>query len=333
MRAFGLQAFAVLIVLFPSATRAEVRLEGWFIAEQECAATQSIRTGANPGGVTTEVRHAYDMLAGNKESPSHYLIRVPGAEPERRWVAAGCGVHAVAAKSSPTPPDNGGGGQPQRVDFVLAASWQPGFCETRPDKTECTTQTNGRFDASNFSLHGLWPQPRSNVYCQVAPDVAADDKAGRWEALPEVTLDGDTRSELDKVMPGTASLLERHEWVKHGTCYGDTMEEYFADSLAIMSDLNASAARELFAENVGATLTAVQIREAFDASFGPGAGSRVRVSCVTDPSNGRRLIGEITIGLSGEIDDEANLSDLIFAATPTDDAGCTQGIVDAAGLQ
>mgnify|MGYP000412690523 CR=1 FL=1 len=40
---------------------------------------------------------------------------------------------------------------------------------------------------------------------------------------------------------------------------------------------------------------------------------------VTDPSNGRRLIGEITIGLSGEIDDEANLSDLIFAAAPTDD--------------
>ncbi|RST84466.1 ribonuclease [Aquibium carbonis] len=329
-------ALAILALAAPAA--AEVRLDGFFVAQDECAATQSIRTGANPGGIVTEIGRAYDMLAANKETPSHYLIRVPGAAPDRRWVGVGCGVHALVSgqPSVPVPATGGGHGggmQTGRVDYVLAASWQPGFCETRPNKVECETQTGDRFDASHFSLHGLWPQPRSNVYCQVAPEIAAADKAGRWEDLPEVALPQEVRAELDTVMPGTASHLDRHEWIKHGTCYGDTMEEYYADSLAVMRDLNASAVRDLFAENIGATLTSGQIREAFDEAFGPGAGSRVRVACVTDPSNGRRLIGELTIGLSGEIDGEKSLAELIFAAAPTSDAGCPRGIVDAAGLQ
>ena len=328
----------VLLAASASPAVAEVRLDGTFVAREECAATQSIRSGANPGGFVTEAGRACEMLAGNKDVPSHYLIRVPGAEPQRRWVNVDCGVHTLASGPTPAPAPRSGGGQGGRTQtgraaHVLAASWQPGFCETRPAKTECATQTEARFDATHFALHGLWPQPGSNVYCQVAPDIAAADKAGRWEQLPDVALPQDIRAELDKVMPGTASFLDRHEWIKHGTCYGDTMEDYYSDSLAVMRDLNASAVRDLFADSIGETLTSAQIRSAFDEAFGPGAGSRVRVSCVTDPSNGRRLIGELTIALSGNIDDEAGLADLIFAAAPTDDAGCSRGIVDAAGFQ
>jgi ribonuclease T2 len=338
MRPFSRQGLTfVLITLFASPAAAEVRLDGVFVARDECAATRSIRTGANPGGIVTEIGRAYDMLAANREPPSHYLIRVPGAEPDRRWVSVGCGVHAAEAGQPPAPVPpaggQGGGTRTGRVDHVLAASWQPGFCETRPDKTECATQTPDRFDASHFSLHGLWPQPRSNVYCQVAPDIAAADKAGRWEDLPEVALPREIRAELDTVMPGTASFLDRHEWIKHGTCHGGTMEEYYSDSLAVMRDLNASAVRTLFADNIGSTLTSGRIRAAFDEAFGFGAGSRVRVACVTDPSNGRRLIGELTIGLSGDIAGDTSLADLILAAAPTDDAGCPRGIVDAAGFQ
>src|SRR3546814_10932851 len=57
--------------------------------------------------------------------------------------------------------------------FVLAVSWQPAFCETRPAKPECVTQDEDRFDASHFALHGLWPQPRGNVYCGVEPGLRA----------------------------------------------------------------------------------------------------------------------------------------------------------------
>ena len=38
-----------------------------------------------------------------------------------------------------------------------------------------------------------------------------------------------TRADLDLVMPGTQSDLERHEWFKHGTCYSDTPEEFKED--------------------------------------------------------------------------------------------------------
>ena len=221
----------------------------------------------------------------------------------------------------------------QRTQLVLAISWQPAFCETRPDRPECESQTADRFDAGNFALHGLWPQPRSRDYCGVDAATVRADEDGDWDLLPAPNISDTLQDELAVLMPGTQSFLDRHEWIKHGTCYGDTMEEYYADSLAVMRDLNASAVRELFAASIGVTLTSGQIREAFDEAFGPGAGSRVRVACVTDPSNGRRLIGELTIGLSGEIDGEASLSDLIFAAAPTADAGCPKGIVDAAGLQ
>lgn len=328
---------AVLMLSLPAgAARAEVPLDGFFIAGEQCPALLSIRKGTNPGDARTEAGRAYELLAGNREKPSHYLIRVPGAEPERRWVDVGCGTRAAAADEPPAAPRPAGdrGGAPSRTpQYVLAISWQPGFCETRPAKTECITQREDRFDASHFSLHGLWPQPRKNVYCQVSAADVAKDKAGRWDALPEVTLESETRTELDKVMPATLSHLDRHEWTKHGTCYGETVQGYFAHSLRLMREINASSVAALFSASIGAKLTAAQIRRAFDEAFGPGAGSRVRVSCVTDPSNGRRLIGELTIGLAGRTGEDNRLADLILAAPPTADAGCPEGIVDAAGFQ
>ena len=57
-------------------------------------------------------------------------------------------------------------------------------------------------------------------------------------------------------MPGTRSALHRHEWLKHGTCYGDTAEEYFADALQLMAELNASPVRALLAARIGGRVTA-----------------------------------------------------------------------------
>ena len=52
--------------------------------------------------------------------------------------------------------------------YVLALSWQPAFCEGRPDKSECRTQTQNRFDANNFVLHGLWPNQRMTLSISLA---------------------------------------------------------------------------------------------------------------------------------------------------------------------
>ncbi len=221
--------------------------------------------------------------------------------------------------------------QQARPFALLAVSWQPAFCEGRPDRPECATQTAGRHDADHFSLHGLWPQPRDNRYCGVPARLVDTDKAGRWGSLPDLQLSGELRSRLDQTMPGTRSFLHRHEWLKHGTCHEDgSVRGYFEDSLRLMDELNASPVRDLFATHIGKELTASQIRAAFDRAFGPGAGERVRVHC--DDDGGRRLIDELTIGMAGVIDDRADLGALMAAARPTR-PGCRAGVIDPVGLQ
>jgi ribonuclease T2 len=325
--------------------RAEVPLDGSFVAGENCSAFQSIKKQSNP--VKLEVGHPYQIVAANKEAASHFLIVVPGANPERRWAPIGCGKREggqpMDQGATTAPQTNSNSSQPndatkqsnkqngqQRTQYVLAASWEPAFCETKPDKVECQTQTADRFDSSHLALHGLWPQPRSVGYCRVEQPQIEDDKAGRWTELPAVTLEPATVEELNKVMPGTQSHLERHEWTRHGTCYGTSADEYFADALALMRALNGSAVQQLFASHTGQFLSFDDISKAFDQSFGEGAGRRVRMQCARD--NGRLIISELTIGLTGNITPQSSLAELIAAAQPTK-TECPGGIVDVPGQQ
>lgn len=325
---------AVTLGLAVPFAAAEVPLDGSFVAGQNCSAFQSIKKQSNPVPLTAGT--SYQIVAGNKEPASHFLILVPGASPERRWAPVDCGTRSGGAPmgegnaSAQKPGKQQAPAGKQPTQNVLAVSWQPAFCETKPDKVECRTQTADRFDASNFTLHGLWPQPRRMAYCNVGKSDIANDKDGRWDQLPEVSLEPPTRTELDKVMPGTQSQLDRHEWTKHGTCYAQTPEEYFSESLALMRALNGSAVRELFASRVGQQLSFDEIRKAFDQSFGEGAGLRVRMQCARN--NGKLIISELTIGLSGDITPETSLANLMAAATPTK-TECPGGLVDAVGQQ
>jgi ribonuclease T2 len=336
LRSAGVATFALVLLALNREARAEVPLDGSFVAGENCSAFQSIRTRSNP--VALEAGHSYRIVAANKEPASHFLIIVPGATPERRWAPVGCGKREGGAPmnqaTAPEPqPDNGraqSANKGERTQYVLAASWQPAFCETKPNKVECRTQTPERFDASHFALHGLWPQPRSVGYCRVERPQIEDDKAGRWDQLPAVTLQPETAEELNKVMPGTQSHLERHEWTRHGTCYGTAADEYFADALALMRALNGSAVQQLFASHAGQFLSFADIGKAFDRSFGVGAGRRVRMQCARD--NGRLIISELTIGLTGNITPQSSLAGLIAAAQPTR-SECPGGIVDLARQQ
>jgi ribonuclease T2 len=211
--------------------------------------------------------------------------------------------------------------------LILAASWEPAFCETSRGKPECTQFAKSRYDASNFSLHGLWPR---DEYCEVSSSLEQLDRDARWQQLPPVELPSELQQTLDRVMPGTRSQLERHEWTKHGTCYGADAGRYYATAAALIEALNASKVRDLFAASIGKPLTQAAIRSAFDDSFGTGAGQRVRVACEDDGD--RRIISELTIGLWGAPNDAPNLGKLIRAARPTD-GGCAEGIVDPVGAQ
>ena len=336
MRTWLVLGAALAGILAAAIARAETKLGGSFVADTACPATQAIKSGKNPGNVSTEAGQSYDLVAGNKDEPTHYMIRVPGADPERRWVKVNCGHVAGTAAAPAAPATSAEAEAPQKKaavgkpEYVFALSWQPAFCETKSKKTECQAMTGSSFAATNFTLHGLWPQPNGNFYCAVSAADRANDK-GNWQDLPPVDLDGATRSELDKVMPGTASQLDRHDWIKHGTCYGKDQQAYFADALALMRQVNDSPVRELFENNIGKELTSGQIRAAFDSAFGKGTGDRVRVSCFND--RGRRMIGELTLGLAGPIGPNSSLKDLMLASAPTENAGCPRGEVDRVGLQ
>ncbi|MGA1802599.1 ribonuclease T2 family protein [Rhizobium sp. HT1-10] len=212
--------------------------------------------------------------------------------------------------------------------FILAASWEPAFCATNAKKAECRSETAASFDATRLSLHGLWPM-RQN-YCGVSDELQQADRSHGWDSLPAVELSAPTKAALDKAMPGTQSGLERHEWLKHGTCTKLTAEAYFGTAVSLIDELNASAVGALFAENVGKTLDAGRIKAAFDKSFGEGASARVKMSCRRAGSV--RVISELTIGLSQDAVSPSTsgprLAKLIQGAGSTD-FGCDEGLVQA----
>ena len=321
----------ILLTMLALPVCAEVPLSGTFTATKACPALQSIRKRTNPGDILTRPGTSYELLAANADRPTHYWIIVPGAQPDRRWVAVDCGSRSGAAASQPTAPVAGTNAPAYRgTQYVLAINWQPAFCETSPRKPECRIQTVDSFEAAHFPLHGLWPQPRDNEYCDVSRDDQWASQNGRWRDLPAIRLDRALRQDLDIAMPGTLSELDRHEWTKHGSCYGTSQQEYFADSLDLLLAINTSAVAELFAANIGRKVTLRQIRAAFDEDFGPGSGERVSMDCERDGN--RTIITELTIALTGTINGPDDMSALLAAASPRS-GGCSSGMVDPVGLR
>ena len=318
---------ALLLACMALPAQAEVPLTGTFTATEACPALQSIRRQTNPGDVMTRPGTGYELLAANSENPSHFWIVVPGASPDRRWVGVDCGTRDGQDAQTPTAPQGPGN---RGAAYVLAVNWQPAFCETSPRKPECRGQRDDSFEATNFTLHGLWPQPRSNEFCGVSDDDRWASENGDWRNLPEVRLSAGLRRELDQVMPGTASALERHEWIKHGTCYGSAQEEYFSDATDLLLALNASPVAELFAGNIGRKITLRQVRTAFDDAFGVGAGARVGMDCTMDGN--RTIITELSLNLSGTINGPDDLAGLLAAARPVE-GGCASGMVDPVGIR
>ncbi|MEI2299714.1 ribonuclease T2 family protein [Ensifer sp. MJa1] len=217
-------------------------------------------------------------------------------------------------------------GATSRTEYVLAVSWLPGFCETRPERKECANQTAERFDATNLSLHGLWPLRKS--YCGVNAEVRAQDRKGSWLELPKLAMADDTAARLLIAMPGVQSGLDRHQWLMSGTCQSGSVDDYFAAQLRLLEELNRSAVGALFRQRIGSELDEKAIKQAFDQSFGAGAGDRVRMRCQT--VQGRSVITGLTIGLTGDVLKASSLGPLIQAAGPTE-FKCAKGIADSAG--
>lgn len=325
-----------VLVAATAPARADEPMSGTFTVTHPCAAYQSFRKGTNPGAVTVEPHRSYSVVAKNKAEASHYRIIVEGAEPRERWVSTSCGTLGAdnaspGMPSSPVPAGMAGAGDGRgagtRATHVLAMGWEPAFCTKHADKKECRTLRSGDFAATHLSLHGLWPQPRGTQYCNVDPSLQRFDRAHNWDALPEPDMSMTTLKRLSTVMPGVHSRLQRHEWIVHGTCYGASADSYFTRAAGLAEEVNASKVSQLLARHAGRTVSADDIRSAFDATFGAGAGARVQVSC--SGRGERRTITELTLSLAGDVRGTTGLGDLMHAAQPIS-PGCPSGYVQPA---
>jgi ribonuclease T2 len=187
---------------------------------------------------------------------------------------------------------------PSLTHYVLALSWQPAFCELSAERPECGALDPADFAASNLTVHGLWPNDRPGggpSYCEVDDRTKDLDESGDWCALPAPQLSAKTRDALATAMPGTASCLDRHEWIKHGTCADARAEDYFADSLRLAQAVQATRLGQVIAGNIGRHVTSQQLRNAFEAAF--GAGSSKALTLVCRERNGRHFLTEIRIAL------------------------------------
>ncbi len=295
-------------------------------AVKACAAYDNLKHSRNTRDIHLHKDYRYRLVEARG---SDYLVKVPRAYPIYRWVDKGCFGQKTRVFTSRKRIDRervsgnyyDSGSRAKRGYNLLVLNWHNAFCELNPYKAECRIGIDGS-DPGHLSLHGLWPQPRNRLYCNVPHKIIARDKHHQWKYLPDPAIDTETSKLMSRYMPGYRGYLHRHEWIKHGTCYGTGPEEYFADAFSLASQVDRSEVGRVLREHIGRTITLYQIRKAFDRSFGRGAGKRVEMRC----KNG--LLSELWINTSGHGDD---LSSLIHAA-PSRRSRCQRAIVDPKGI-
>ncbi len=326
----------LLSILFLFSGSASAKgLDACFLASDSCEAYQSFRKKTNPQGVHLEAGKFYKILEKNKHKTA-YRVRIEGVKRSARWVSESCGESlsvcslkdssnkrlAPILKTKKTKAK--AKKHHKQPEYLLALSWQPSFCETHSRKKECRSQTRNRYDATHWSLHGLWPQPRSNAYCGVSYMDKGIDRNKKWHLLAPVKLSQKTATELAFVMPAVASNLQRHEWIKHGTCYGSDAEDYYSDAISLTNQINNSIVGKLFNRGVGKSVSLKQVRAHFDKAFGKGAGKKVDMRC---DKKGR--VSELWINLKGEVLDDTKIASLLKGSIRAG-SSCQIGVIDRA---
>jgi len=314
----------------PDIAPAFEKRSGCFELTKDCPAAPSIRGTNDPSEATTLPEGGEARIIGaNKSDATHFQVEIDG---KPLWVSADCGsarkscsgatltTETVKASNTVAPSRQTSGS----TKNLLALSWHPAFCELNRGRPECERASQ----ATSLVLHGLWPQPRDRAYCGMTAKERSVMEGLRWSDLPKLDLSDTEREELLTLMPGAQSHLQRHEWYKHGTCYGTDAATYFGDAIRFTRAVNQSAVGALFAERTGGRITIGEVRAAFDRSFGKGSGAKVALLCRED--GGTTLVTDLYINLTGAIDAATTLGDLLQNA-PKQTRSCNGGEIDAAG--
>lgn len=275
------------------------------IPSKECPAFNNMKHSKNTHNIVLNTARSYTVLKHHK---GQNLILIKGESPAQRWVDERCFSSAKKAHKSqkhsierelPIASINTSkskhtnkykNNNSKKYDNantskqnLLALSWHNAFCETHRYKKECkrsfASLMRSKPREKSFVLHGLWPQPRNNLYCHVDRALVNADKNKHWREMPSLALDADVEDALKKYMPGFASGLHKHEWIKHGTCYGTDANAYFSDAISLVKQVNDSALGAFFTQNIGNVVTLKEVQNVSDKAFGQGTGRRVELQC------------------------------------------------------
>lgn len=238
------------------------------------------------------------------------------------WITAGLSAVVVAAVSfsllvldrKPRPAESASASS----SSLLVVTWGPSLCKVEPSNSGCKSG-HVRSLGRTFVLHGLWPQPATEQYCDVPR--RTPDRERRPVSLPP-----DLQASL-KAMMSDSALMTTHEWYAHGTCSGVAPPDYFGLA-AELAGQAGTLLDPIFQRAAGQRVSARSVRQAVDAKFGAGAGNRVGLSCRNAPGE-VGIVYEVQFSLPPIVQlrrDSASLADSL-ASGPTLSPGCGQGTV------
>ena len=301
---------------------------------QSCEAYNNMKHTKNTHHVILDTSKKYTVLKHHK---GQNLILVKGEQPSQRWVDDTCfskksqSADAISSKNEVINIEDelrsaSVNMSDKSHNNLLALSWHNAFCETHRYKKECKRSmfsfARPNYRDKHFVLHGLWPQPKNRSYCNVSSVDVNFDKHKQWNRLPDLGLSDEVKQRLKKVMPGFASNLHKHEWIKHGTCYGTDANSYYDDATHFVQQVNDSKVGNFFRQNIGKRVTLQQVRAVFNINFGVGTGKRVELKCR------KGLVSELWLHLGAGSKD---LAVLLKQGRQTR-SRCQGGFIDKAGF-
>jgi ribonuclease T2 len=142
--------------------------------------------------------------------------------------------------------------------FLLTLSWAPEFCATNASgrsSAECDPDKH-----MGLVVHGLWPQYDNGKW----PESCSTTKP-----VASATVD-----HMMPIMPG-AGLIQ-HEWAKHGTCSGLSVQDYFGAIEKLYNRLQVPADFKKPASSAHTNAAAIEQKFATANNAPKGA---FRVSC------------------------------------------------------
>lgn len=218
-----------------------------------------------------------------------------------RLTAAAVTMFACSAQAAPLQAT-------QYADFdryVLALSWQSGFCQSMHDRKraepdECRLQKESADKTAVLTIHGLWPGlPKSiaargvderrwmRFGCATRPiPNMPEAKAGLKCAAAETGLSLTGAAKLSESMPGAGgnTCLERYEYAKHGVCFGFDPDAYFGTMVRMNQEIKSSPLGQFLAANYGKTISRGAFDQAVAQSFGKQTVKAVKLTCNGNPA-------------------------------------------------